>query len=511
VFVTDNDRQQVLALLPRIPETSLAQVIRTFDVKIDDPQITQNLAQKATELFREDPKLGLRFAMQYNLGKDIDMPILVAALIQNQETSVLQKLFRKPTDVEPVLQYLERECEILVERRETKGGKHTHMINFIKKINKTQIGGGLTKRHVENGEFKNMFLLMDMAMLNFMFFSRMKQTGDIANWNELLVLFGKAHELFQYDIFERTKQHFPSKQWFRTQFGAKSYFNTLCGGGSPYLAPEEPYNLAKDRKAVPEAFLTLSQVGTMPLQLYMVSTQEELDACLTTLTADSTFVGMDFEWRPRLFTIDTDRCALWQLATDDLCFFIDMVKLPTTAIQQFAAKLLSAPNVTLIGYGLSGDSAMLKTATGDASINLSNVHDVQTMGKQLVEFSPEYDLKGGLSGACKFWFGNALDKRNQMSDWERRPLRKSQEEYAALDAKCLLPMYRKVKAKITELQLTKNTGKISVTSDVKTGQNKSSNPNGEKNNSQSKSKRPRKRQPKKKALETCKVQPGTKR
>ena len=48
--------------------------------------------------------------------------------------------------------------------------------------------------------------------------------------------------------------------------------------------------------------------------------------------------------------------------------------------------------------------------------------------------------------------GKPLCKGEQMSNWELRPLRKSQTHYASLDAACLIPILNKLVVKAAEAE-----------------------------------------------------------
>ncbi len=67
------------------------------------------------------------------------------------------------------------------------------------------------------------------------------------------------------------------------------------------------------------------------------------------------------------------------------------------------------------------------------------------MSLSLQSFRPYETEEKGLSGLCESYLGLPLDKRDQMSDWDKRPLSEDQISYAALDALVLLEIFEAMK------------------------------------------------------------------
>lgn len=62
-------------------------------------------------------------------------------------------------------------------------------------------------------------------------------------------------------------------------------------------------------------------------------------------------------------------------------------------------------------------------------------------GDELAEKASKPKEIRGLAALCVEFLGRPLDKMEQCSVWDRRPLRPSQIRYAALDAFCLLQIF----------------------------------------------------------------------
>ncbi len=88
-------------------------------------------------------------------------------------------------------------------------------------------------------------------------------------------------------------------------------------------------------------------------------------------------------------------------------------------------------------------------------------------------FRPYSTESKGLGGLVEAIFGLPLDKRDQMSDWDRRPLTKEQMLYAALDAYVLLEVFAALQDMASKSNVVNNFNEL--TSQLIRNKNKVSN------------------------------------
>ncbi|XP_071309879.1 exonuclease mut-7 homolog isoform X4 [Agelaius tricolor] len=206
--------------------------------------------------------------------------------------------------------------------------------------------------------------------------------------------------------------------------------------------------------------------------IHFLQTWEETLQCWEKVLQAGQVVGVDMEWKPSFGMVGKPRVALLQLALKDEVFLLDLPRLLKQAeaegekekLPHFIQMLYSDAAITKLGYGMSGDLSSLAatcSALKDTEKQMLGVVDLLAVDKQLQwgkdsrkvdGLSPEHshEERGvrqpekGLSLLVQHVLGKPLDKTEQLSNWEKRPLREEQILYAASDAYCLLEIYERL-------------------------------------------------------------------
>ncbi|KFZ57778.1 putative exonuclease mut-7, partial [Antrostomus carolinensis] len=195
--------------------------------------------------------------------------------------------------------------------------------------------------------------------------------------------------------------------------------------------------------------------------IHLLQTWEEALQCWEKVLQPGQVVGIDMEWRPSFGMVGKPRVSLLQLALKDEVFLLDLPQLLEQAetekekLPHFIQMLYSDAAITKLGYGMSGDINSLAatwSALKDVDKQAQGVVDLLKVDKQVDVLSPEQSCEDrgfkqpekGLSLLVQHVLGKPLDKTEQLSNWEKRPLREEQILYAASDAYCLLEIYEKL-------------------------------------------------------------------
>ncbi|MBI2373946.1 MAG: DEAD/DEAH box helicase [Deltaproteobacteria bacterium] len=176
--------------------------------------------------------------------------------------------------------------------------------------------------------------------------------------------------------------------------------------------------LAPDERDVPEAV-------TLRRPVVWVREAGELAALATRLLPEP-FVALDVET-----TLADHRLCLVQVGTRETNYLIDPLIIGDLSA---LGRVLNSTDVVKVIHNAAFEKAVL----GELGFVIENVYDT------LVESRRRFgQVAGGhsLLAVARRELDRPLDKRNQTSDWTRRPLSPEQAEYAALDVEVLVDVY----------------------------------------------------------------------
>jgi len=136
-------------------------------------------------------------------------------------------------------------------------------------------------------------------------------------------------------------------------------------------------------------------------------------------------IGMDSEWRPQMTRFDNMRPALLQLSDENTAYLIDLIRLSHNyTLDQTLIEIFTNPASLCIGFSFKSDLDVFARHFPNMQFYklFANFIDAQTFyGKVCISSS-----QSGLSKVTKHLLNQEMCKGEQMSNWERRPLRLSQ-------------------------------------------------------------------------------------
>ncbi|KAF0718763.1 Aste57867_1496 [Aphanomyces stellatus] len=168
--------------------------------------------------------------------------------------------------------------------------------------------------------------------------------------------------------------------------------------------------------------------------------QSYLDELLN--DTDVSWVGLDVEWKAAFSKKDVAVASILQLAAGSKVFIIDFIALETSDFCfEYLRHVFVSADFVKVGFGFLTDLKVLQQSFPEKNGCFDTINSLVEIDVALRSVYTAY-VGRSLSDATSFLLGKPLDKKEQLSNWDVRPLSDSQLKYAALDACCLTRMVR---------------------------------------------------------------------
>ncbi|XP_077822963.1 exonuclease mut-7 homolog isoform X21 [Macaca mulatta] len=284
---------------------------------------------------------------------------------------------------------------------------------------------------------------------------------NAAMWQRLAALRHLCHKRFvekslsQENWADHVRGLVEQSPWLQEQLS-----QLLVSHGDPVTAARCAMGLSLPEERLPAAVaVELRQLSLQGREnIHLLASWEDLTRYEGALLQPHQVVGVDLEWTPVFVAGGRPRPSLLQVAVEGRVFLLDVLALsqPPTgqgaqAFSRLVAQLLSDPSITKLGYGMVGDLQKLGASCPALAhvekqilggVDLLLVHRQMRVTNMPTSGTDRAKGLRGLSLLVQQVLGTALDKTQQLSNWDRRPLCEEQLIYAAADAYCLLEVHQ---------------------------------------------------------------------
>lgn len=172
--------------------------------------------------------------------------------------------------------------------------------------------------------------------------------------------------------------------------------------------------------------------ASFPGRIYVIFSEAEARKAVDYLNTQ-TLLGVDTETRPSFKKGSTNKVALLQISTEDVCF---LFRLNSIGLPDFLEEFLQN-DILKIGLSLKDDFNMLRRR------NKKDPREGNWI--ELQEYVPKFGIKElSLQKIYAILFHEKISKSQRLSNWEAETLTDAQQLYAATDAWACVRIYKRL-------------------------------------------------------------------